>query len=159
MSDEFVPLAMYLRPAAALPVVEASPVCDNETSDLPRVLTESDDAIRAARLFRAALADALDIAVQSLVRTIARDVLARELELDRADVAGIVTNALDRQAGERVLSIRAHPMDLAALASIGLERIADDTLAPGDILMVLHSGTIDLSLNARLESAIGAVIP
>ena len=159
MSDEFVPLATYLRPTAAFPILEASPARANETSDVPCVRTESDDAIRAARLFRAALADALDVAVQRLVRTIARDVLARELALNRADVAGIVTNALDRQAGERVLSIRAHPTDLAALASVGLERIADDTLAPGDILMVLHSGTIDLRLNARLEAAIGAVVP
>jgi flagellar biosynthesis/type III secretory pathway protein FliH len=159
MSDEFVPLATYLRPAAALPVLEASPARDNETSDVPGVRTETDDAIRAARLFRAALADALDVAVQRLVRTIARDVLARELELNRVDIAGIVTNALDRQAGEQVISIRAHPLDLAALASIGLKRVADDALAPGDILMVLHSGTIDLSLSARLEAAIGAVVP
>lgn len=158
MSDEFVPLATYLRPAA-LPIVEVSPARDNETPDASCVRTESDDAIRAARLFRAAMADALEVAVQRLVRTIARDVLARELELNRADIAGIVTNALERQAGQPVLSIRAHPVDLAALASIGLERVADDTLAPGDILMVLHSGTIDLSLSARLEAAIGAVVP
>lgn len=159
MSDEFVPLTTYLRPAAAAPALEVSTARDNDQSDASCVQTESDHAIRTARLFRAALADALDVALQRLLRTIARDVLARELQLDRADLAGIVANALDRQAGERVLSIRAHPADLAALASIGLERIADDTLTPGDILIALHSGTIDLSLNARLEAAIAAAGP
>jgi flagellar biosynthesis/type III secretory pathway protein FliH len=158
MLDEFVPLATYLRPVAAGPILEVSTARDDETSDAPCLPTESDHAVRAARLFRAALADVLDVAVQRLVRAIARDVLARDLLLDRADLAGIVANALDRQTGERALSIRAHPTDLAALASIGLERIADDTLAPGDILIVLRSGTIDLTLNARLEAAIAAAV-
>jgi flagellar biosynthesis/type III secretory pathway protein FliH len=159
MSDEFVPLANYLRPAAVAPSVEVSPACDSEPSDAPYAQAESDEAMRSARRFRAALADALDVAVQRLVRAIARDVLARELQLEPADLTAIVAKALDRQADERVLSVRAHPTDLAALASIGLERVADSTLAPGDILIALHSGTIDLSLNARLEAAIAAAVP
>lgn len=159
MSDEFVPLATYLRPIAVVPILAVPPARDSEPSGPPCAQTEIDEAMRSARLFRAALADALDVAVRRLVQTIARDVLARELQLARADLAGIVASALDRQAGERVLSIRAHPTDLAALASIGLERVADSTLAPGDILIELHSGTIDLSLNTRLEAAIAAAVP
>jgi flagellar biosynthesis/type III secretory pathway protein FliH len=157
MLDEFVPLATYLRPAAAEPIFEPSPPLDNDTPDVPCARSESDEAIRAARRFRAALADALDLGVQTLLAAIARDVLARELQLGRTDVAGIVTKALDRYAGERALSIRVHPTDLPALASIGLERIADDTLAPGDILLELHCGTIDLRLNARLEAALATL--
>jgi flagellar biosynthesis/type III secretory pathway protein FliH len=159
MSGEFVSLATYLRPAAVEPIFEPLPAVDSRASDAPCLRGESVEAIRAARLFRAALADVLDVAVEALLRTIAHDVLARELRLDRADIAGIVTNALDRYASEKALSIRAHSTDLPALASIGLERVADDALAPGDILIELQSGTIDLSLNARLEAAIAAVAP
>jgi flagellar biosynthesis/type III secretory pathway protein FliH len=85
-----------------------------------------------------------------------REVLARELLLGEADVASIVAAALARFSGERVLSIRAHPRDLDALGGIELDRIADDTLPPGDIRLDLRSGTIDLTLAARLEAVLAA---
>jgi flagellar biosynthesis/type III secretory pathway protein FliH len=160
MSDEFVALATYLRPITHEPFVEPSPALDTGTDDSTRCAPrEIDEAVTAARLFRAALADVLEVAVQKLLRTIARDVLARELQLERADIAGIVASALEREGSERGVSVRAHPTDLPALACSGLERIADEQLVPGDIVIELRSGTIDLSLNARLEAAIAAAAP
>jgi hypothetical protein len=156
MSDDFVPLALFLRPSAAAPAFEHSPLGGDEELQAPEIRAEPDENFRAARLFRAALADALDVAVGELLQTIARDVLARELQLDAACVAGIVASALDRHAGEKVLSIRAHPSDIVALSGAGLELIADGALGSGDILIELRSGTIDLTVNARLDAALAA---
>lgn len=155
MSDPFVPLAAYLRPPAPEPALASSAPTAPEPEIAP-VSFEYDETLRAARRFRAALADVLDAAVQQLLPTIAREVLARELRLEGADVAAIVTAALDRFDEERVLSVRAHPHDCEALARIELERIADDALLPGDIFLELRSGTIDLRLRTRLDGVLAA---
>ena len=156
MSEEFVPLALFLRPSAVEPSCEHNPGAADEDVRAPEIRAEADENFRAARLFRAGLTDALDAAVDELLETIARDVLARELELDAACVAGIVASALDRHAAERVLSIRVHPADIEALSDAGLELIADRALRPGDVIIELRSGTIDLTVNARLDAALAA---
>ncbi len=120
------------------------------------VAGECADVLRAARRFRAGLSDALDAAVQELLQSIAREVLARELELGRAEVAAIVAAALDRFGPQKVLVIRAHPSDLEALAHVDLDCVADDALRPGDLRLELRSGTIDLTLEARLEAVLAA---
>ena len=153
MSDNFVPLAEFLRPVAREPVVEPPPPAEARIAD---VCDDYCETLRAARRFRAGLADALDAAVERLLRTIANEVLARELQLAGADVAAIVSAALDRFAGDTVLCVRAHPRDWDALAGFDLERVADAALQPGDIRVELHSGTIDLTLAARLDAALAA---
>lgn len=155
MSDEFVPLAFFLRPAVCEPATEpalpASPALEIALHP-----PEHEEALRAARRFRAALADALDAALHELLRRIATEVLARELRLGGADVAAIVSTALDRFADERIISVRAHPQDCAALTVLPIERVADDSLMPGDVRVELQWGTIDLTLQARLDAALAA---
>jgi flagellar biosynthesis/type III secretory pathway protein FliH len=154
MSDMFVPLDAFLRPGTDETAPEPSPPPEELT--IPPHAEEQIETLRRARRFRAALSDALDAAVQDLLPAIAREVLARELVLGEADVASIVAVALARFSRERVLSIRAHPRDLDALGSIELDRIADDTLQPGDIRLDLRSGTIDLTLADRLDAVLAA---
>jgi flagellar biosynthesis/type III secretory pathway protein FliH len=155
MSDAFVPLALFLRPPIARePAIEPAPPAPAEAAITPAA--ESDEAIRAARRFRAALADALDLRVHQLLSAIAREVLARELRLGAADVAAIVSGARDRFEVEKILRVRAHPADRDALADLELALVADAALQPGDILLELRSGTIDLRLRARLEAALAA---
>lgn len=121
---------------------------------IPPPIGERDEAICAARRFHAGISDALEAAIPELLQRIARQVLARELRLAESDVAAVVASELDAFAGERVLCIRAHPSDLAALRGFELEQVGDDALQPGDVRLVLQSGTIDLSLPARLDAAL-----
>lgn len=153
MSDEFVPLAVFLRSASPEPAAEESSVVEIE---VPPADDDYQATLRAARRFRAGVADALEACVAQLLRRIADEVLARELRLADADVAAIVAAALNRFAGENVLIVRAHPAECDALAVFDVERVADDALARGDIRMELRSGTIDLTLQARLDAALAA---
>ncbi len=156
MSDEFVPLTLFLRPAVSEPATEPVPPAASPPLEIALHPPEHQEALRAARRFRAALADALDAALQELLRTIASEVLARELRLGGADVAAIVSTALDRFAHERVVSVRAHSQDCPALVALPIERVADDSLTPGDVRIELQWGTIDLTLDARLDAALAA---
>ncbi len=148
--EEFVPLELFLRPPRepALTVVERPP-------PMPAT-AELEDTIRAARRFRAALADAVDIAVARLLPEIARDVLARELRLAPADIAAITDAALERCAGEKTLVLRVHPAEVDALADGRIAVVSDATLRPGDAVLELQSGTIDLRMDARLDAILSA---
>jgi flagellar biosynthesis/type III secretory pathway protein FliH len=150
MSDEFVPLELFLRPPrqGALKVVEPLP--------LEPAAEEFEETIRAARRFRAALADAVDIAVARLLPEIARDVLARELRLAPADVAAIAAAALERFAGEKILALRVHPADADALAELPIAVALDSMLHRGDAVLELQSGTIDLRMDVRMSALLGA---
>jgi flagellar biosynthesis/type III secretory pathway protein FliH len=153
MADEFVPLSVFLRAPSVEPVRDA-PIA-TEAPALPALPAEYDEALRAAKRFRAGIADAIDAALPSLLETIARDVLARELLLHGADLAAVVEAALDRC--DDVVSIRAHSSDLAAVRKLRVESRADDSLHPGDVCIDLRSGTIELSLEARVQSALRAL--
>lgn len=147
---DFTPLATFLRPPREAPT-EPQPEPCAPAASLP---FEYAEALGAARRFRAALCDALDLAVGRCLQTIARDVLGRELELRQSDVAAIVANALESRAAEDVLSIRANANDLQALRHLGFALVADERLRAGDIEIVLRSGTIDAKLCARLDAAL-----
>jgi flagellar biosynthesis/type III secretory pathway protein FliH len=162
MPDGFVPLASFLRPVVVEPVIPSLPVStpagvpDGAIARAATLEAEYDENLCAARRFRAALADTLEVAVARLLREIANDVLARELTLTSADIASVVARALARFDGEKVLSLRAHPNELGMLCELDLEKIADESLALGDAVIELHSGTIDLRLATRLEAALSA---
>jgi len=147
--DEFVPLDVFLRP----PQRERAAAALERPPPLAR---DCEEAIRAARRFRAALADAIDVAVARLLPEIARDVLARELRLASADVAAIASAALERYAGEKTLALRVHPADAGAVAELRIAAIADETLGVGDVVIELQSGTIDLRMESRLNAILGA---
>lgn len=157
MSNVFVSLAEFFRPIPSDPAIDAVPPPEPIAATIPASLSgDQDEALRAARRFHAALSDALDATVAELVPVVAREVLARELRLAPADLRAIAGAALHRFESESVLAIRAHPSDLAALEGLEFEKIADLALEPGDVILHLRSGTIDLTLAARLEALLGA---
>lgn len=147
----FTPLALFLRPPCAAPPEPEPSLPAPAVSPLP---VEYAEALGAARRFHAGLRDALDVAVAQCLRNISRDVIGRELQLAEPEVAEIVKSALDSYAAQDILSIRANPRDVPALAAFGFELIGDAALRPGDIELALRSGTIDLTLPARLEAAL-----
>ncbi len=165
MSEGFVPLARFLLPPPPEPVVFSLPQAPaaGETfapcSHSEESFTQFAATFGAIRRFRAALVDALDVAVQQLLAEIAENVLARELTVAGADVAAIVAKTRERFSSERVLRVRVHPRDRRALDSLEIDSVLDERLVPGDVIAELHSGTIDLRLRARLESALAACGP
>jgi len=165
MSEGFVPLARFLRPPPPEPIVFSLPQAPVAGERLAACSHSEESLVQyaatfgAIRRFRAALADALDVAVERLLEEIAENVLARELTVTGADVAAVVAKTRERFSSERVLSVRVHPRDRNALRGLEIDSVPDETLVSGDIIVELRSGTIDLRLRARLESALAACAP
>ncbi len=111
-------------------------------------------ALSEVRRFHAALADALDLALEGLLRDLACDVLARELSLAPADVAAIAARALARYANDSPLRIRVHPEELFRLDGFEVPVVADSELRRGDVAIDVRCGTIDAGLGARLQCAL-----
>lgn len=160
--DGFVPLeAFFRRPARderePAPASANAPECESTDPPGETAAVEMSDALAAVRRFHAAIADAVDAAVDDLLRDIACDVLARELALAPADLAAIVAAALERFAADSPLSLRAHPDDIAALDGFEFAAIADPNLRRGDVAIDVRSGTIDAGLGARLECLLEAM--
>ncbi len=153
MSEEFVALEDVLRPPRRDRTESVPPATEPAPAPGARPQPRAPhDLVRAERLFRAALADALDVELARLVPAIAGEVLARELELAPADVAAMASAALERHANDGVVRVRAHPDDVAALARAGVAAVADECVRPGGVLVEVRSGTIDASVEARLDA-------
>lgn len=161
MSEGFVPLAVFLRPPPPQQALDVPREDRNDAGVTPAddIATEYAAAFSAVRRFRAGLADALDAAVQRLLLQIAENVVARELQVAPPDIAAIVAKARERAADERIIAVRVHPAQRHALTTLNVEAQEDDRLAPGDIVIELQSGTIDLRLRARLAMALVAAGP
>lgn len=113
-------------------------------------------AARDVRLFRARVAEALEMTVADLRCDIAAEVLARELQLAPASIAEIVRRAVQRCRKEHVLRVRLHPDDASLLAGDDFETVANSALRRGDAVLEVSGGAIDVSLGVRLESVLRA---
>lgn len=159
MPDDFIPLNVFLR-APALPdeshedvVRVAAPSVPGEAEEAEPA-SELDEVFSDVRRFRAGLADALDVAVDTLLRDIAADVLARELLLAPVEIARIVERARERFAPEEPLFVRVHPDEAQALAGMPVATRSDERLRRGDVVIELRSGTIEMTLGTRLAALI-----
>ena len=155
MPDGFVPLDALL--AARTPeALAASPAAPERApvESVPAAPSETDEAFAAVRRFHAALADALEVALHDVLREIACDVLARELRLAPADIAGVAADVLGRFAAEEPVRVRVHPGDAVLLPPLPIAIVSDSGLRRGDVLLEVRSGTIDASLGARLEAVL-----
>lgn len=159
MSENFVPLAAYLRPPPPAPpeAFDVQILDEGIAGFAPpdAVATEYASVFSSIRRFRAGIADALDAAVQRLLEQIAENVVARELQVASPDIAAIVAKARER-AAERIVAVRVHPAQREALATLDLEVHEDGRLQPGDVVIELRSGTIDLRLRTRMAIALTA---
>ena len=152
MPSAFVPLREWFAP----PYEEVAPALEPIVEEIIVPAAPEDEPCDARmelladiRLFRAKLAESLDHFVGLLLREIAVEVLARELELAPSDIAAVVQFARERYACDEPLGIRAHPSEVALLE--GSARVVGDaTLRPGDVVLEVHGGTIDATLGMRL---------
>jgi flagellar biosynthesis/type III secretory pathway protein FliH len=149
MPEGFIPLDVILRAhSPEPPVIEEV----EEPTLKPNECVEQNDALGEVRRFRAALADAFDVALAHLLEDVAASVLARELALRPADLGAIAKTALARYDAEDIVRVRVHPEDTAALCALDVRVVADARLSRGDAILEVRSGTIELTLGARLEA-------
>lgn len=158
MAADFVALADLLRPRlVAVPPPEPEIGASAEPADAPCERdrpTSPDDvvaAVRDARLFRARIADAVDEQVARVVRELAADVLCRELRIAPCDVAALVRRACARVP---VVRVRVAPCDAPAIA--GIPVVGDPELLPGDAILELSEGSLDLRLGVRLADVLAS---
>jgi flagellar biosynthesis/type III secretory pathway protein FliH len=151
---DFVSLAeMLIRsvPPAVAPEEVPVPVAAPEARADDGATFERSAALREARLFRARLADALDAAAVRLLRDVAADVVARELQLAPCDVARIVERV---QRSAPVVAVRVAAADAAQVTQLPV--VIDDALQPGDAVLEVAGGTVDARLGVRLAHVLEA---
>lgn len=153
MADRFIPLRDLLCDASEPEIepVETVPAPAEETIPLAR------EAVGDVRRFRAAVRDAVDVTVRSVLCDVAAGVLARELTLAPANLEAIVEHACERHLAEGVVRVRVHPDEASQIAGTALDVVADASLRRGDVLLEARSGTIDVSLGARLAGVLDTV--
>jgi flagellar biosynthesis/type III secretory pathway protein FliH len=157
MHDAFVPLQIALHPAPASSGESAEAAVLEGRGEPPAAefassaRSDVDDVLAGARRFRAALADALELSLGRLLRDIACEVIARELAIAPCDVAAIAARALERYMDTGPIRLRVHPDDVRACAALDVEIVADRSLRTGDAVLEVRCGSIDASLEARLE--------
>ncbi len=150
-APEFVSLADWLLPSpseAPRPEPEPQPVAEQRAEATPPDVAS---AMRAARLFRAQLADALTEAFGTLLCDLAADVLARELRLAPCDLEALLQRVAERAP---IVRVRVAPADVARIA--GVPVTADADLEPGDAIVEVAGGTIDARLGVRLAAVLEA---
>jgi hypothetical protein len=111
------------------------------------------EALRDVRLFRARLAEALDVATATLVRDLAYAVLGRELHLAPADLAALAARILAEHPAAEPVAIRHAPGDAPPP---GIPAVADPGLALGDCVILFAGGDVDARLGVRLAVALEA---
>ena len=154
MPIKFIALADVLRPPQVEPVVVFESRAEPILPDAPR---ESDDAsyvqaVSDARRFRAALADALAYAAASIVRELASDVLARELNVAPCAMDALIARLLSDHVSASPLRVRISPHDRITTNDFSV--VIDDSLQPGDAILECASGAIDARLGVRLADVI-----
>lgn len=154
MPETFVSLAAWLEPPVVAVLEDPPPPEPANESDVEPAIVEEDDGVTDAasdaRRFRASVADAVACAVDDVLADIAGAVLARELELKPPELRRIVERALERVAPDHVVRVRVHPSDAARVCGESWTVVADDAVRPGDAMIDVRSGTIDVTLGARL---------
>ena len=170
----FVSLAEALRPrspriepvpeapaAAAEPLPVSPPAlalpAEISVSNLAPVTPEQGHAIRAARLFRAAVSDACEALLTDLVREITVEIVARELRLAPVDVTIIARRLIADRFAEEPIRVRVAPADAAIACELPVN--ADPALEPGDAILECRSGSIDVRLGVRLAALLERLQP
>ncbi|MBV8490595.1 MAG: hypothetical protein JO199_08700 [Candidatus Eremiobacteraeota bacterium] len=149
---EFVTLEEFLKPR-----IPENDVCEVRDDAVESAFDEEEDdrcfdeTLAAVRRFKAALDEALEIAVGNVVREVAVAVVARELSLAPAGLAAIVEDARKRFGVDRILRVRVNPLEAHLLTGLNVDVAADRALRTGDVEIDLDDGTIDATLGARLE--------
>jgi len=151
MADRFIGLREF---AAKAVTREEEPV--EAVAEPPAIEVQPDIRAAAAdaRRFRAAVLDAVEVTVRAVLCDVAAEVLARELQLAPVNLDAIVARACARYANEGIVRVRVHPEEAAQLETRDVEIVRDSGLRRGDAVLEVRSGTIDVTLGARLDDVL-----
>jgi len=160
VDERFISLAAFVRGnahaanapapiAAAVPESEAA-----ESSAAPGVLAFAHaDLVHELALMRLAAMEAYERAVASLLRSLADEVLARELLLEPADVDALVRRVLATFAVRDPVELRVAAAD-AARVQAGTPVRVDPSLGRGDLTVVVRGGALESRFVQRFEDAL-----
>ena len=160
MDERFIPLAAFVRGnahTAIAPVQSAGTAAESEAATpgvTPGVLDFAHaDVVHELALMRLATMEAYGRAVESLLRSLADDVLARELLLAPADVDALVQRVLATFPVRDPVALRVSAAD-AGRVQAGLAIRVDPSLGSGDLIVVVRDGALESRFAQRLEDAL-----
>jgi hypothetical protein len=157
MADSFIPLREFVVQTHEPEPEILDPIAPAYAEEPQCAHPQARDAFTEIRRFRAAVCDAVDVAARTVLCDVAADVLARELELAPANIEAIVARACSRFASEGIVCVRVHPDEAEQLRGAGVDTVADPALRRGDAVLCVRSGTIDVTLGARLAAVLDGV--
>lgn len=114
------------------------------------------DAIRDLALMRLAAREAYERLTVTLLETLARDVLARELALEPVAIDALVRAVLADAATNEPVAIAVARADVDRVRADIPVRV-DDALAPGDLVVEVREGAFSSTFAFRLEGALARV--
>ena len=162
MAEKFVALATLIRagrvaertsaPQATLPdPIPVSPHVVRNVRDFAHA-----DVVHELALMRLAAREAFERVAVTLLESLARDVLARELTMAPAEIGALVERALGTFAACEPVGI--------AVACVDRERVhaavpvrVDDDLEAGDLVVDVRDGALVSSFAFRLDDALARV--
>lgn len=159
--EAFRSLASTLLAQRAIDAQEPSFELVAETMEAAQVRANPADLeslVSELRRFHAHLREAVERAFESLLLDIASEVLGRELLLAPCDLQRIVQRTLERYAAELPVRVRVSDADRAVL-ELGIPVLCDSALMPGDAVVELRDGEIDVALGVRLEQLLESISP
>ncbi len=145
----------HARLSEAPPSAVAAPDGPRPQAPASGVMSEPSALLSEVRLFRSALADALDEHAATLIRRLAADVLGRELQLAPVDVAYLARRLVAERLADEPIRLRVAPADAGFACDVPV--VADACLNPGDAVLECRSGAIDARLGVRLADVLAAV--
>ena len=169
--DDFIPLAKLLRGAQAAPVGAVQALADaaaTPSAPLPNAAVPNEsargtvrnvvdfahaDLLHEVALMRLAAVESFEHAKNTLLATLAQEVLARELVLAPVDVEALAARVLASFADLEPVTIAVSPSDAERVAATVPMRI-DSALAAGDLILDVRAGTIESRFAFRLQSAL-----
>jgi flagellar biosynthesis/type III secretory pathway protein FliH len=160
VAEGFVPFALYLRavpkqPAPAKP--QTTPPQQDEPAHEGDVERSVSGLAQDVALLRAAAAEAFERRAARLLRALADDVLARELELAAPACERLVQRALAELRELEPLGLRMAPSEADRFRG-ALPVAADATLAPGDAVVELRDGALESPLRFRLAAVLARAL-
>jgi len=160
MAEDFVSFASLLTvqpreevptpPPISRPPVDAPPARAASPQLVALLASFASEIVR----LRARATEIVENEAEALLQQIAARVLVRELELAPADIAALCASVRDEWREAHPIRFRVAAEDMPRLTSLGELLEPDPSLPPGDLVVDLADGTLDLRLGTRLAAII-----
>jgi flagellar biosynthesis/type III secretory pathway protein FliH len=114
------------------------------------------DFIEEVALLRLRALEVFERARERLLERFADEVLARELQMQPADISAVARRLLAEFADDPPLTFLVAPADAARL-SVDMTVRVDASLSPGDIVVAFSAGSIESPLRLRASAILAEI--